>query len=201
MSAVVRSLLALAFMVVADSALAHPALPGTRGFWGGLLHPFLVPAHVLAIAAAGLLMAQVVKAAPDAGRWSGPAAFAAGLMAGTVVIARAFVPAHANEVLLGLASVSGIWIAAGRPPLRLTYLLIAGLTGLAVALDSPPDAILLREAILMQIGTFCGALAFFTALQETAARLRRGWQVVGLRIVGSWTAASAILVLALRLAK
>lgn len=201
MSAAVRSSLVLALLVVPDAALAHPAFPGIGGFWGGLLHPFVVPAHALAIVAAGLLVGQVIKSAPDAARWSGPAAFAAGLIVGSIAIARAFVPIHANEALFGLAALSGIWIAAGRTPLHLTPLLIAGLTGLVVALDSPPDAILLREALLMQIGTFCGALALFTALQEIASRLRHGWQHVGVRILGSWTAASAILVLALRFAK
>jgi urease accessory protein len=201
MSAAVRSSLVLALLVVPDAAFAHSALPGVDGFWGGLLHPFVVPAHALAIVAAGLLVAQMIKGAPDTARWSGPAAFAAGLTAGSIAIARAFVPAHANEALLALAALSGIWIAAGRTSLRLTPLLIAGLTGLVVALDSPPDAIFLREALLMQIGTFCGALALFTALQEIACRLGHGWQHVGVRILGSWTAASAILVLALRLAK
>jgi urease accessory protein len=191
----------LALLVAPDAALAHPAWPGVDGFWGGVLHPFVVPSHMLAIAAAGLLMAQVIKEAPAAARWSGPAVFAAGLIAGSIVIAHAVVPTHANEVLLGLAALSGIWIAVGRMPLPLTSLLIAGLIGLALALDSPPEAIRVREAILMQIGTFCGALALFTALQEIACRLKRGWQHVGVRIAGSWTAASAILVLALRFAK
>ncbi len=201
MSAAVRSLPALALLVVPDAALAHPALPGVGGFWGGLLHPFIVPAHVLAIAAAGLLVAQMLKSAPAAARWSGPAAFTAGLIAGSIAIAGAFVPTHANELLLGLAALCGVWIAVGRTPLRFTPLMIAGLTGLVVALDSPPHAILLRQAILMQIGTVSGALALFTVLQEIACRLRRDWQHIGLRILGSWAAASAILVLALRFAK
>jgi urease accessory protein len=188
-------------LTASDPAQAHPAFPGIGGFWGGFLHPFVVPVHLLAIAAAGLLISQMVMNQPAVARWSGPAAFAAGLIAGSMAIAGAFVPTHANEVLLGLAALGGLWIALGRSPLRLTSLLIAGLTGLAVALDSPPDAIRLHEAVLMQIGTLCGALVLFAALQEIAARFKRDWQRMGMRILGSWIAASAILVLGLRLAK
>lgn len=201
MSATLRAWLALPLLVMPEPAIAHSALAGGGGFWGGLLHPYVVPAHMLAIFTAALLSAQVSRCCPDAARWSGPAAFAAGLAGGSLVIAQAVVPTYANEVLLGLAVLGGIWIASERAPLPVTALFIAGLTGLATALDSPPDAILLREAILMQIGTFFGALVLFTAVQEGAFRLKRGWQRIGLRIVGSWSAACAILVLALRFAK
>ena len=75
------------------------------------------------------------------------------------------------------------------------------ITGLAIALDSPPEVISVREAIVMQIGIFCGATSLLIVIVECASRLRRDWQRIGVRILGSWIAASAILVLALQLAK
>jgi hypothetical protein len=38
-------------------------------------------------------------------------------------------------------------------------------------------------------------------VSDLTARSRRDWQRIGVRIAGSWIAASAILVLALRLAR
>jgi urease accessory protein len=72
-------------------------------------------------------------------------------------------------------------------------------TGLAIALDSPPDTISVSEANLMLAGTACGASLLLIAIAETATRMTRPWQRIGLRVLASWIAASATLVLALRL--
>jgi len=77
--------------------------------------------------------------------------------------------------------------------------LLAGAVGLAVALDSPPETISLRDANLALLGTAIGAVLVLLAVLQVATRLTRGWQRIGARIVGSWIAATAILVLALRL--
>jgi urease accessory protein len=194
-------LLILALLVYPDAALAHTPVAGVGGFFGGLLHPVLVPAHVLAIVAIALLTAQEIQRGSRAAHLVGPIAFAAGLAAGSVVIANAYVPTLAGETLLVLAAINGAWVAVARPFLRLIPLLLAALTGLNVALDSPPDAISVREAILTQLGTFCGAMILFAGAAEIVARLKRDWQRIGARILGSWLAASAILVLALKFAK
>src|SRR5262249_17992388 len=103
--------------------------------------------------------------------------------------------------LLGLAAIGGLLLALGRTLFRFTPLLLAVLTGLSIALDSAPDAISLRDAALTQFGTFCGAVILFVAIVEFTRAFKGSWQHIALRIAGSWIAASAILVLALRLAK
>jgi urease accessory protein len=75
---------------------------------------------------------------------------------------------------------------------------LAVIVGFAGGLDSPPDAITLREAVLSLIGTACGGIAAFALLVAVAAPLARIWQGIVLRVAGSWIAAIAILVLALR---
>jgi urease accessory protein len=50
-------------------------------------------------------------------------------------------------------------------------------------------------------GTALGACLALAIIAACASRLRRSWQRVGMRIVGSWIAASAILVLALHFAR
>ena len=79
--------------------------------------------------------------------------------------------------------------------------LVAALAGLALSLDSPPQAISLADATTALIGTWFAAMLAFAIVILIAARLTPGWQRIGLRIVGSWIAASAILVLALRFAR
>jgi urease accessory protein len=65
--------------------------------------------------------------------------------------------------------------------------------------DSPPEALALLQANLTLLGTALGAVLLLLALLQGTARLRHHWQRIGARILGSWIAAIAILVLALRL--
>ena len=197
MSAVVRSLIVLAVFIAPGAASAHPVFGGIGGFPGGLLHPLFVPAHLLAIVAVGVLIAQNASCR----RWLYAIAFSAGLLAGFAAIASAYTPALTGETLLALAFIGGALVALAKPLPRPLIGLLTAATGIAIALDSPPDAISLREAALMQIGTFWGATILLFVIYECARRLTRGWQRVGVRILGSWIAASAVLVLALRLAK
>ena len=196
-----RCLVGLAFLGVPQTAIAHPVFGGTGGFSGGLLHPLFVPAHVLAIVGAGLLLSQEAQRGSRGTQLAGLTAFAAGLAAGLVAIANAYVPTLSGETLLALAAIAGMLVAISRPFLRFTPILLVALTGYVVALDSPPDVISMQEAIFIQLGTFCGATVFFFVLTEAASRLKANWQRIGARILGSWIAASAILVLALRLVR
>jgi hydrogenase/urease accessory protein HupE len=47
-----------ALLLATDPAHAHDVVAGVGGFYGGLLHPLLVPAHVLALTSLGLLIGQ-----------------------------------------------------------------------------------------------------------------------------------------------
>lgn len=188
-----------AILALAPSAVsAHPVFGGAGGFYGGLLHPVLVPAHVMAIVASASLIAQQDPRWTWPTHWLSPAGFATGLVVGMIAIADAYVPAFSYEAVLALALASGALLAVA---IQLPSILAGALAlaiGFAIALDSPPDAMTLREAIVVQLGTFCGATILFAAAIEIAARLRRNWQQIGLRIIGSWIAASAVLVLALQ---
>jgi hypothetical protein len=78
---------------------------------------------------------------------------------------------------------------------------LALIVGVALALDSPPGGISVREANVILIGTFCGATVLLLAVVGLTTMLTREWQRIGVRIVGSWVAAIAIMVLTLHLAK
>jgi hypothetical protein len=53
----------------------------------------------------------------------------------------------------------------------------------------------------MLIGTGLGAAIGLGLLVEAAARMGRDWQRIGVRVLGSWTAASALLAIAVRFAR
>jgi urease accessory protein len=161
----------------------------------GLLHPLLVPAHVLAIAALGLLIGQ-----QGWGRGA-PMAYIIALLGGLGAISLAYVPARAEEGLLAATAIAGLLVALARPLPWMIGVLLAAAIGLSIALDSPPEAISLRDANLTLLGTGLGATLALVVLAQGAAHLRPDWQRVAARIMGSWIAASAILVLALRFAR
>ena len=192
MNSIARASVAVAFVATAAPASAHPVF-GVTGFAGGLLHALLVPAHLIAVVALALWIGQQ-------GRGHGAViAYAAAIIAGLGAIALAYVPTRAEEGVLAVAASAGLLVALARPLPRSLGVLLAGATGLALALDSPPETISLRDANLALLGTAIGAVIVLLALLQVTTRLTRAWQRIGARILGSWIAASAILVLALRL--
>jgi urease accessory protein len=180
-------------LVAPGIARAHAPIIGVTGFPGGLLHPLLVPMHALMILAAGLLLGQQPHHRLHAG------IFVCGVAAGSIAIAAAYAPAYASNAVTYAALTVGVLLALGKPiPALLSGLVAAG-AGVAIALDSPPEAIFIHDAILMQLGTLLGATVLIAAITEAALRLRRNWQRVGMRIIGSWISASALLVMMTRM--
>jgi urease accessory protein len=192
-----RALIVAALTLIAEPALAHPPPLGIPGFPGGLLHPFFVPAHTLAVIGLGLLIGLQ---APHWGR-APPFVYIAALAAGLGLMTLGIVPRWMGEGLLVSAMATGTLAALGRPLPEAVGIAIAVATAIAIALDSPPDVISLREANLMLIGTGFGATLFLIAVVEMASRLRRPWLRLGARVLGSWIAAGAMLSLALQVAR
>jgi urease accessory protein len=190
-------LAALAVMVpeVAGAVVPAHAPVGGSGVIAGLLHPLVVPEHLLALVGLGLLIGQ-----QDQGRGALSVAFAAGLVAGLAAIALAAGESHANEALIACAAVAGSLVALARPVTPVIGWPLAAAVGTAIGLDSPPEVVDLRVAGMMLVGTLVGAIVVVAAIVKLVVWLDADWQRVGVRVVGSWTAAAGILVLALRFA-
>ena len=60
---------------------------------------------------------------------------------------------------------------------------------------------LFRSANLVLAGTAVGATVLMIAVWQAARQARARWAQIGVRAVGSWIAAAAILALALRLVR
>jgi urease accessory protein len=179
-----------------SAALAHPPPLGVTGFTGGLIHPLFVPAHAMALVGLGLLIAQ-----QGFGR-SVAAAAAIGLVAGLGALWLAFVPRLAAEAVLVCAALAGLALAWGRAWPEPEARVLALVAGFAIGLDSPPEVVSLSVANRMLLGTGIGATALLLLAVFAGQRLAGAdaplWRRTGIRVIGSWIAAAAALVLALR---
>lgn len=167
------------------------------GFTGGLLHPLIVPAHALALLAIGLLIGQQNRG----GRLIPFMLFGAGLAAGLAAIALAVRQTFALSALIAATGTAAALVALARPLPALLCAAPAAVAGIALGLDSPPQAISLVQGIVTLIGTGLGACAIVAIFVAGTMTCRREWQRIGVRILGSWISASAMLVLALLFAR
>ncbi|NNK56490.1 MAG: hypothetical protein HKP44_04180 [Desulfofustis sp.] len=195
-----RSLIAIPMFLVVSSmaprlALAHVPFAGLNDLYNGLLHPVVVPAHLLLLAAAGLLLGkQGSRAVP-------PSFLLFCLFTLTGLVATTFFAGGIGErYLLGVAAVIGLLIAANlRIPFILCFIL-AALTGFLLGFDSTQTVLVGDAKFFSLLGSGLGlCFLFLYPLAFADYFSDRNWQKIGVRIVGSWVAASAILVLALSL--
>ena len=126
-----------------------------------------------------------------------PALFLAALMAGILLIVFAVFPIHMIPiVLLASGAVAGLLTAAAYPLPWVIPAAVLTAGGLCLIIDSVPAVI---SGAFALAGTALTATLIVAAVACAAAKLTRDWQRIGVRILGSWAAASALLVLALRL--
>ena len=189
--------LALPALLPIEDACAHPPFAGATGFYGGALHPLFVPTQAIAVLSLGLLIGQQKLHL----RWPMALAYAAGLGIGFAAIISAFAPQFSTEALLAVAAIVAALVALARAVPWLTACVLALAVGITLALDSSPGGISVREANIAIVGTFCGAVILLWAILEVVVIFYREWQRLAVRILGSWLAASAILMLAWRLAR
>jgi hypothetical protein len=160
------------------------------------LAQFPAPTHLLAVVGMGLLAGQRTRSIAVL-----LVLFALGILAGSFAIALAIGETPSALALLGIAAFAGMAAAAAVPLPSFPKNVLTLATGAALALNAPPQAVTVPSAIAAQAGFGGAALATFGLIAVIAAGADRTWQHVAMRVVGSWMAASAILVLALRLVR
>ena len=185
---------ASAIMVGSEPALAHAPIKGIGTFYNGVLHPVLVPAHLLTIFGLGLLLGQHAPQASRVGWFGFVVAFWVGL-AGTPL--GYSVP---EVALLAVTMSTGLLVALERLGHLGIATPLAAAAGLCLGLDSAPEGIAESGRWLALLGTATGGVLLISYIGGLAAALVRPWQRVGVRVAGSWTAAGAGIVLALVLA-
>jgi hydrogenase/urease accessory protein HupE len=185
-----------AALLLPATALAHSPIKGLDGFYAGLLHPVFVPAHLLSVLVFGILVGQ-----QGVRRLQGALIVFLLATALGLVLAGAALGLPTELPLLSLAALLGVLVAIGRPlPAWMCHALAAAL-GLMLGADSAQDGMSGGQRVGALLGT--GIAVYLLALYALAFAdwfSRRDWQRVGLRVLGSWAAASALLVLSLRIA-
>ena len=199
MNGITRALVALAVLVIPDTAFAHSSIPGFKGFYVGLTHPLVEVAQALAIAATGLFIGQqhskVVGKA-----WLAFAVFMGLGLGAALVGARLVVP---DTLRFGLALVGGISVAVKLKNVRFFPIGLAAIVGGAIGTVSLPEPGSLGGMAFTTAGSVVGCNLLFVYMLAGVHWIRsqkeRPWLQIGLRIVGSWIAAACALMLALAL--
>jgi hydrogenase/urease accessory protein HupE len=175
-------------------ALAHSPIAGVAKFYGGLLHPVLVPSHALALLVFALLVGQ---GGVRAMRFAYPC-FLALLALGLVFAGADVSPVLSGEsVLLSAAFVCGLLVALQVSLPVALYAVLGAALGLLIGLDSGVADYTRRETFTALLGTWLGAAIALVAIAGAVELLVQPWQRVAVRVLGSWGTASTALVLAM----
>ncbi|RKE72342.1 HupE/UreJ family protein [Pseudorhodoplanes sinuspersici] len=178
----------------AGFAQAHTIVEGIGGFSGGVMHPLLVPAHVLALVALGCLTGALNFRA----RLVVIAMFVAVAVLSVVLVTMAFSAVNAELIVLSLAGFAGLLLAAAVPVPLAMIIVLAICVAAALTFDSVPAVLSSQDTILSLVGTILAAALLLVVITFLSASGPQVWRRIGTRILGSWIAASAIMVLALR---
>jgi hydrogenase/urease accessory protein HupE len=185
--------LGLAAAFLPQNASAHSPFPGIEGFYVGLLHPLSTPAQLLAILALGMALGWYWRQ-----RFGLPwAVFAVALLIG-ILLGQLDLRPGDEELPLLLIGIIAASLAALHPGgFYPAVVALVGAGGLLIGLLSTPDPGPMRATIITLAGSFFGAnLAIFYVSGAVGAlreRFTQHWITVGLRVVGAWIAAIAVL--------
>jgi hydrogenase/urease accessory protein HupE len=190
--------LALAAVAAPGAAWAHGTIAGAGAFYSGALHPLVSPAHLIALLTLGLAIGQ--RAEPEVERTGAPlAALAVALAIGLSLHAAAGDP-DTDRVLLAGAALVGVGVAAAWRWPAPWLVVLAAAVGVAAGLASGPSGVQGSARATMLAGTGLAAFAVTAYAAVMTATIRQPWLQIAVRVLGSWFAAAALLVLALGLA-
>lgn len=186
--------LILILLVSGSPALAHVSAGGIVDSYSGLLHPFTEPLHIITLIGLGLLLTQQDKSTPPAG-WL---AFCIASLAGLIVYSLGLT-ASVSPALFPLAILMGILVAVRTVLPRRFCILLSTMAGFALGLDSIGESTGLGKLVITIFSTTTGLGIALLIVIGWGDYFTRDWQKIGIRVVGSWIAASALLVFALGL--
>lgn len=186
----------LALLAATQPAAAHVAIEGAGDFTAGVIHPFFVLSHLLVIVALGLLLAQQ----PFASSKPAIAAFVATLLGGFAAAALGVAATFPSRgVLLATAIALGLLVAWARVQPRVIAIVLAAAAGLAIGIDSFPEEGAFWSVLAGITGTALSVSILLINVLAGAGYLTQSWQRIGMRVVGSWIGACALMVAALTL--
>jgi len=190
--------LLLGSLIFSQSAFAHSPIKGIGFLFNGMVHPFLIPSHVLVILVLGFLIGQLQ---PQKHRVS-ILLFLFALMTSLGFSALNIkLPEYdwtfillLIAVVIGLSALFAINFSVWMTSLAAIF------TALLIGFDSQIDDLTGSIKIISLVGNAVGSylmLLYAVAISETMSVKK--WQQIGIRILTSWLSAGALMVLALNL--
>ena len=176
-----------------EIAAAHTPIRGISNIFNGMLHPVLTPSHLLLLIVTSLFFGQRGFKEAESALYASIAAVVLGL------IFSSFSPGPQVEVfILVWAAITGLLVAASlRIPLY-WYFIVGTVAGFSLGFDSAQETLSGKENIIALFGSGVG-IYFFSLYPISFAQFcnKKHWLRIGVRVFGSWIAASSFLVLAL----
>ncbi len=191
---------AAALLLAPACVSAHSPVPGLGRFYSGMLHPVLAPAALIALVSLGLLLGQRGLATSHRAALAFVLMLCLGLVAGSEWqgsgLAADSTRLADTALLLTALAAAGCALAALPLPLWARAAL-AGCVGAAAGFGLA-DMAVGAERWVVVAGTWLGAALLALGVAAVAELARAGWQHVALRVLASWMAAAALLVLGLQ---
>lgn len=187
------AILLITILITPGTALAHGSIEGIGDFYSGILHPALVPAHLLVLLSLGLLLGQQGLSHSQVAF----PVFVLTLTTGLLLTGLHLSPTPPIPVVLIIPALTGVLVAVSPERKISISVTVAAMAGLILGLDSAPDTLVTRARIMTLFGTGIGAISGLIYMTGLGELLKKYWQGIPVRIVGSWVAACSLLVLAL----
>jgi hypothetical protein len=189
-----RRLVWFPFLLGADPAFAHAPIPGIKGFYTGLIHPFSTPAQALLILGLGLLIGGL---AVEKIRWNW-GTFSVSLLAGLIAGSNSL-EVDAMMFASAFAACSVAALFPGR--LMQVAIVLSAIGGFLTGSASIPEDGEMQDRIITISGSIVGAsiglLYIFGLILVIRERYTWPWVGTALRVVAAWLGAIALLMLAL----
>lgn len=187
------SVLLLLVFIFPDFVYAHGGLPGVNSGYNGFLHPLFVPAQILALLSLGILLGQQNQYFLKVSILSFLISCTIGMVL-TLLDKNIKMDSHLLILSIGM----GLLIAIDyKFSLRL-YVFLAIMSGLSLGLDSEHQDLSGKEKYYTLMGCWVGLWACLSAVLIFTEKMKnKEWQRIFLRIIGSWVAASSVLVISL----
>jgi len=182
-------------LTIPEIAAAHTPIQGISNIFNGMLHPILTPSHLLLLIAAGLFFGQLGFEEAQPALLASIASVVLGL------IFSAISPGPQVEVfILVWATITGLLVAAALKIPLYWYFIVGAVAGFSLGFDSAQETLSGKERVIALFGT--GVSIYFLSLYPIGIAdfcNKKHWLRTGIRIFGSWIAASSLLVLTIEI--
>lgn len=190
-----KLLLVVLLSLFSSAVWAHAPVPGLNSFLNGAVHPILIPAHLILLIGLGLLIGRqgsdsISKVLP---------VFMVLAIPGVMLSLWVEGGDYLALIILVFAFIFGVLVALGKTLPLWSLIISAILTAMLIGMDSAQTAFTDEERYIALGGTVVGSSILLIYAAGLTEYLQKLWQGIPVRIIGSWLAASAIMVLTLSL--